>query len=116
MALGANFGVMTMPDDTKVFIRTLCTISATMASISFIGVSIIITKFYPTTNTVWRLLGIYGAISVVMFAAASFFALMSLALKSKDKERRLLYASVTFGFGWAFFLILTLSLVAAFLV
>jgi hypothetical protein len=103
-----------MLEDMKNFMKTLCTISATMASISFLGISIIMTKFYPTTNIYWKLLGVYGAISVIAFAIASYYSLTSLYPKSKDNERRLIYASVGFAVGWASFLVLTLSLAVAF--
>jgi hypothetical protein len=107
---------MTMRENMETFMKTLCTISATMASISFLGISIILTKFYPTTNAVWKWLGIYGAISVIMFAVASFFSLMSLHPKSKDNDRNLTNAIWTFIVGWAFFFVLILVLLGAFLI
>jgi len=37
-----------MEDEKKAFLRTLCTVSTTMASISFVGIGIILTIYYQT--------------------------------------------------------------------
>lgn len=120
MAPGADFEVITVRDEMKPFLRTLCTISATMASLCFIGVGIILTILYETKNTVWKTVAYFGAMSVLSFAFASIFALVLLYPKLKkpkeEKKRMLGWTIGMFAVGWIFFFVLISTLILAFAV
>lgn len=109
-----------MRDDTKTFFMTLCVVSTTMASLCFVGVGIILTIFYKTENTAWKTVAYYGAMSVLLFAAASIFALSSFypkLIKSKEeKGRALKLTTLFFALGWVFFFILISALIITFAV
>lgn len=120
MVSGVEFEVITMQDEMKPFLRTLCTISATMASLCFIGVGIILTIFYKTENTAWKTVAYFGAMSVLAFAFASVFALVLLYPKlkqsKKEKKRMLGWTLAMFAVGWLFFFVLISTLILVFAV
>ena len=109
-----------MRDETKPFLGILCVVSTTMASLCFVGVSIILTIFYKTENTAWKAMAYYGTISVFLFAAASIFALVLLypvlKISKKGKRQTLKITIAMFAAGWIFFFILISTLIRAFAV
>lgn len=108
---------MVIQNEKNAFVRTLCFVSATMASMCFVGVGIILTILYETKLGVWKDVAYFGAMSVFLFAATSVFALILLypKLKAAKKEKtQLLKLTVgMFVAGWIFFFILISALIWA---
>lgn len=103
-----------MEDEKKAFIRTLCTISTTMASLCFVGVGVIITIFYETKEAAWKEVAYSGAAAVLFFATASVILLGYLGLR-KPKNYKFLWRGAIFIFvlGWLCFFILISTLIRA---
>ncbi len=78
--------VITMRDEAKPFMRTLCTVSATMASLRFVGVGIIITIFYQTKETAWRWVAYSGGVAVFSLLQRLFLPLC--ILDQEDQKER----------------------------
>lgn len=109
--------MITVQDDKKTFVRTLCTLSVTMASLCFIGISVVLIIFYETKIS--ELVGVAysGVMSVFSFTTASIFALVLMYPKKRSKEEKeliLRFALLLFALGWAFFFILISALMWAF--
>lgn len=106
------------------FLRTVCTISAMMASISFVGVSILISIYSPSGvigSEVWNFVAYAGVAAVFAFAVASINALRALDPYAKkwsksDKGMKKLRGKI-WGYmwiGWGFFFILIAGLIFTF--
>ena len=83
-----------MQEDMKSFMRLLCTISATMASVSFFGVSVIMSIYFNLPENVpasakaaWLNAANTGIVAVVLFAFTSLSILFSLFPKMKEEKR-----------------------------
>jgi len=106
------------------FLRTVCVVSAMMASISFVGVSILISIYSPSGvigSEVWNIVAYVGVAAVYVFAIASINALRALdpyakkwskGDKGMKKIRRRIWQYM--GIGWAFFFILIAGLLFTF--
>jgi len=116
MASKADFGVITMENEKKAFVRTLCTISATMASISFVGIGIIILIYYQTKEAVWQVTAYGGILSVSCFALSTVYGLYQLYPKKKRKfdETIHMLTLAFFILGLLFFAMMMFSLISAF--
>jgi len=82
-----------MQEDMKSFLRLLCTISATMASVSFVGVSVILTIYLEIQQSspdvikeAWLRAANTGMVSVAFFAFTSFAILFYLFPKTKEEK------------------------------
>lgn len=110
----ADFGVITMEDEKKAFVRTLCTISATMASICFVGIGIIIMIYYQTKEAVWQVTAYGGILSVSCFALSTVYGLYQL-YPTKGKFDKTSYLPLAFFvLGLFFFAMMMFSLIMAF--
>lgn len=83
-----------MPDEKKAFMRTLCLVSATMASLCFVGVSVIISVYFNLpenvsviTKKAWLNVANMGVIAVALFATTSFGILFALFPLPREEER-----------------------------
>lgn len=83
-----------MRDDKKTFIRTLCAVSATMASLCFVGVSIILSVYFDLPEDVsasareaWLRAANTAIMAVILFACTSLGALMLLFPKIREEKR-----------------------------
>lgn len=105
------------------FLRTVCTVSAMMASMSFVGVSILILIYSPLGATVpgaWRDVAYFGIVAVFGFAWTSITALVGLGPKVKgltEKEikrrHKLLWALL--AMSWSCFFVLIAGLLLTFI-
>ncbi len=103
-----------MRNEEKDFLRTLCTVSATMASLCFVGVGVIITILYESKEEAWKGVAYSGAVAVLFFAAASVSALAYLGSKKPKEHKTLLrVAPILFAVGWICFFILISILITA---
>lgn len=106
------------------FLRTVCIVSATMASMSFVGVSIIISIYPPSAVTgagAWRNVAYLGVVAVFGFSATSIAALIWLdptlkGLKTK-REREMTHKGiwVLILVSWFSFLALIAGLLITFM-
>lgn len=106
-----------MPDGTYDFGKFLSTISATMASLSLVGVSIILTIFYKVGLEIWKTVAYWGAFAAFLFAGASILAFMVThpltRISKRSKKLVLNLATSAFFLGWLLFFITITMLVVA---
>jgi hypothetical protein len=104
-----------MQDEKKEFVKTLCTISVTMASISFVGVAIIMTIYYQTKLGGWLDTAYGGILAVSFFAMTSIFALIQLYPRKKKTDKTIWHLTLTsFVIGWVMFGVMMYTLIQAF--
>ena len=104
-----------MEDEKKAFVRTLCTISATMASICFVGIGIIIMIYYQTKEEVWQVTAYGGILSVSCFALSTVYGLYQLYPKKGKFDKTIHMLTLAFFvLGLLFFAIMMLFLIRAF--
>lgn len=98
------------------FLRTVCTVSAMMASISFVGVSILILIYSPSGVTApgaWKDVAYFGIAAVFGFSATSILSLIAIDPQKKwgkeiKKARKMIWALLLMS--WLFFLVLIAGL------
>ncbi len=99
----------------KEFLKTVCIVSATMASISFVGVSILVLIYSPsgvTATGAWRDAAYFGVAAVFGFAIVSILTLIVLdpkivrweSKKRVDQVREWMWGLLLLS--WFFFLAL----------
>lgn len=97
----------------KEFLKILCLVSAAMASLSFVGVSIFVSIYSPTGTGAWKNVAYVGILAVFGFAWTSIAALYRLDPKVRGLEtekgieitRRWIWALLISSWG-AFFLLI----------
>lgn len=105
------------------FLRIVCIVSATMASMSFVGVSILISIYSPlgiTEAGPWKRVAYMGIIAAFNFSFTSIFALIRLGPKVKEPEtnekieRTCRGIWVLLSISWASFFLLIAGLLLTF--
>lgn len=106
------------------FLRTVCVVSAMMASISFVGVSILVLIYSPSGVVEagpWKDVAYYGIVAVYGFAATSIITLIALDPRLKVLGQKKVKEFIHKGIwilllvSWISFLVLIAGLLLTFL-